>query len=234
MTLRSTGQLRTLWAPPCTGPFVQVTLFGGGRVSVRPAIVDAVHALDACLRAADYPTHVADTGAYNCRHITGGTGYSLHSYGIALDLNWATNPYGPRLHTDMPPAMVAAIQGIRTNSGAQVWRWGGTYSGNKDAMHYEVVASPAEIASGINPHTFPGTHPPQTVHPTTFKLAMLTIVRTHSKLPPATAAGWAEDIREFQLMYDAAFHPKPPLAVGPEDTRTDAAIGWCVGAILKS
>jgi hypothetical protein len=98
-------------------------------------------------------------GAYNCRPITGGTKYSLHAYGIALDINWQANPYGKKLITDMPPDMRAAIKAIRTTGGHQVWRWGGDYSGNKDAMHFEVVASPGELASGIDPSTIPGSTP---------------------------------------------------------------------------
>lgn len=147
--MTTTTQLREWWAPPCQGPFVKVELHGEGAVSVRPEILPAVAALDACLKAHNYQTRRADTGAYNCRKITGGTKYSLHAYGIALDLNWQSNPYGSVLVTDMPPAMVAAIKAIRTRNGRQVWRWGGNYSGNKDAMHFEIVCSPADIASGI-------------------------------------------------------------------------------------
>ena len=156
----STPELRAVWAPPCQGPWSEVTLVGGGRVSVRPAIVDAVRALNACLAAHQYPTRSADTGAFNCRHITGGTGYSLHAYGIALDINWSTNPYGPVLHTDMPRSMIDAILGLRTNSGQQVWGWGGDYRGNKDAMHFEIVCSPQHIASGIHLATLPGAPSP--------------------------------------------------------------------------
>lgn len=146
---RPTRDLRTLWDPPCRFPLVKVSLHGEGAVSVRASIVDAVRAHDACLVAHGYRTRREDTGAYNCRQITGGTAYSLHAYGTALDINWSTNPYGPTLVTDMPAAMVEAITSIRTVSGAVVWRWGGTYTTNKDAMHYEVIASPHEIASGI-------------------------------------------------------------------------------------
>lgn len=85
----------------------------------------------------------------NCRKITGGTGYSLHAYGIALDICWNTNPYGPVLKTDMPPAMVDEILAIRTNNGQQVWGWGGNYRGNKDAMHFEIVCTPGDIRTGI-------------------------------------------------------------------------------------
>lgn len=152
----STTQLRQLWAPPCKGPWATISLYGAGRVSVRPAIIAAVEALNACLIQHKYKTRYADTGAYNCRKITNGDGYSLHAYGTALDLNWQTNPYGSRLVTDMPVEMRAAIKAIRTNGGHRVWGWGGDYRGNKDAMHWEVVCSPAQLSTGINPHTVPG------------------------------------------------------------------------------
>lgn len=155
--MRSTAELRILWAPACTAPFARLNLYGEGVVTVDVLIVDAVKALNAVLIDWDYRTRRADTGAYNCRQITGGTNYSLHAYGIAVDLNWSTNPYGRTLVTDMPFGMIEAIEGIRTASGVQVWRWGGRYSNNKDAMHFEVVASPAELARGIQSQTTTNT-----------------------------------------------------------------------------
>lgn len=155
--MRSTAELRILWAPACTAPFARLNLYGEGVVTVDVLIVDAVKALNAVLIDWDYRTRRADTGAYNCRQITGGTNYSLHSYGIAVDLNWNTNPYGRTLVTDMAIGMIEAIEGIRTAGGVQVWRWGGRYSNNKDAMHFEVVASPAELARGIQSQTTTNT-----------------------------------------------------------------------------
>ncbi len=159
--MRSTAELRILWAPACTPPFARYTLHGGGVVTVDVLVVDALKALNAVLIDWDYRTRRADTGAYNCRQITGGTNYSLHAYGIAVDLNWNTNPYGRTLVTDMAIGMIEAIEGIRTAGGVQVWRWGGRYSNNKDAMHFEVVASPAELVRGIrSTTTTPTPQPP--------------------------------------------------------------------------
>ena len=155
--MRSTAELRILWAPACTPPFARYTLHGGGVVTVDVLVVDALKALNAVLIDWDYRTRRADTGAYNCRTITGGRSYSLHAYGIAVDLNWSTNPYGHHLITDMPIGMIEDIEGIRTAGGVQVWRWGGRYSNNKDAMHFEVVASPAELARGIQSQTTTNT-----------------------------------------------------------------------------
>lgn len=160
MTL-STSALRTAWAPACQPK---------GTV-----YLDAYRALDAVLKAHGYGPRPTDTGAYNCRKITGGTGYSLHAYGpgdrftfwtgvtistsLAVDINWQTNPYGPRLVTDMPRAMVDAVLRIRTRNGQQVWRWGGDYSTNKDAMHFEIVCDPRDLGTGIDPTTVAGSQP---------------------------------------------------------------------------
>jgi hypothetical protein len=93
-----------------------------------------------------------DTGAYNCRVITGGRGHSLHAFGIAVDVNWNTNPYRADnvLVTDMPRVMVDNVLRIRTMNGARVFRWGGDYTTSKDAMHFEIVCTPDELATGID------------------------------------------------------------------------------------
>lgn len=154
----STSALRTAWAPACTNK--------------GPVFLDAYAALDAVFRKHQYRPTAPDCGAYSCRAITGGTGYSLHSYGpgdsftfwtglrmatsLAVDINWQDNPYGPRLVTDMPRAMVDDVLRIRTRNGQQVWRWGGDYRTNKDAMHFEIVCGPRDLATGIDHGTVTG------------------------------------------------------------------------------
>lgn len=147
--MTSTAAMRQAWHPPCEGSFSTVTLYGGGRIRVSTGTVSAFLALNECLKRHGYEARSAVTGAFNCRKITGGTGYSLHAYGIAADINWDKNPYGPKLVTDMPGAMIADIKAIRTNNSNAVFRWGGDYEGNKDAMHYEVICTPQDLATGI-------------------------------------------------------------------------------------
>lgn len=125
--------------------------------------LEAIQTLDAVFRNWNYRPRAGETWGYACRRITGGTGYSLHAYGATVDVNSLANPYGPRLITDMPREMVNAILAIRTKGGHEVWGWGGNYRRNKDAMHYECVASPQELATGINWNTVGGTPPPTPV-----------------------------------------------------------------------
>lgn len=151
MAILTTEQLRQEYAPAATP---KGDLF-----------LAAYRALDDVFRAWHFDAGQGDTGAYNPRRITGGTGWSLHAYGpgdrftfwwgstvttaLAVDVDWDNNPYGPVLHTNMPADMIAAVKAIRTNSGAQVWGWGGDYRGNKDAMHFEIVCRKVDLLTGI-------------------------------------------------------------------------------------
>jgi hypothetical protein len=148
--MATTAELRNLWAPACNlRPSATYTFWTGVRIPVDGRIIPALKALDACLLRWNYRPKAGQTFGYACRRITGGSGYSLHAYGIAIDINSLANPYGHRLITDMPPAMVAAIKSIRTTAGVPVWRWGGDFNGPYDAMHYEIQCSPGQLAAGI-------------------------------------------------------------------------------------
>lgn len=163
--VETTPQQRANWAPGCKHK--------------GAAFIEAYRAKDAVFKAHGYPHNRSYTGCYACRKITGGTGLSLHAFGpgdafthwcgtripataLAEDVNASQNPYGPRLVTDRPIEMVRDMLAIRTNSGHQVWGWGGNYSRNKDGMHDELVCTPAQLATGINWATVAGQSPPVT------------------------------------------------------------------------
>lgn len=153
-----TSQLRAVWGPPCSPRLITMRFWTGVAVTVDARIGEAFAALDAIFHRHGYLPRGGVTGAYVCRAITGGTGYSLHAYGIAIDVNWDTNPYSAanRTVTDMPAAMIADIVALRTRSDAPVWGWGGHYRSIKDTMHFEIVCTPADLATGI------GNPPPST------------------------------------------------------------------------
>lgn len=147
----TTTELRRKWAPACDDCMKAVELVQGVRVQCHERAATAVQALGRVLEAYAYPVRRDDTGGFSCRRITGGTGHSLHSFGIALDINWNTNPYRADnvLVTDMDRAMVDDILRMRTVSGAHVWRWGGDFRSVKDAMHFEIACMPDDLASGV-------------------------------------------------------------------------------------
>lgn len=142
--MASTSQMRAAWAPPCDSGGMTTIDFGnaGARVTVDKLTVPIWRAVEAIFARYRYTIRRADTGAYNCRQITGGSGYSLHAYGIAVDINWQSNPYSSRLITDMPAGAIREIEALNVN-GQPVLRWGGRYSGMRDSMHFEVIVAPS-------------------------------------------------------------------------------------------
>lgn len=155
----STQGVRDAWGPSCAtaADLTAFTHWTGVTVTCNRLIVPALQALDTILEAHAYRPR-AGTGCFNCRAITGGTKLSTHAFGVADDINPPENPYSTsKLVTDMPRDMVDEILAIRTNSGAQVWTWGGDWDGHPDtgedvydAMHYQIACTPAELATGIN------------------------------------------------------------------------------------
>ena len=172
----STTQLRKAWKLyECAESKMSKFDFLGDIILVAPPTVDAFSALASVLTTHNYHVRSKDTDSYNCRQITGGTEKSLHSYGIALDINWQTNPYTdhqgsrpPRFSeratqddraldvkvakadTDMTRAMVNDVLAIVTNKGERVFEWGGDWKTVKDAMHFEIDVSPEDLAVGID------------------------------------------------------------------------------------
>lgn len=89
-----------------------------------------------------------NTSAFNCRRITGGSSWSAHSYGSAIDLNPRQNPY-VRGDTVLPPEGSAFLDrsdvrpGMATEGSAPVrafdaltWGWGGRWGSPKDYQHF--------------------------------------------------------------------------------------------------
>jgi hypothetical protein len=79
-------------------------------------------------------------GCYNPRFNRGGDpGYSLsrHAWGIAIDLNPSTNPYG-----SVPTLPLAVVEAFRRWG----FSWGGTWS-TPDGMHFEWRQLPLSYSS---------------------------------------------------------------------------------------
>jgi hypothetical protein len=92
-----------------------------------------------------------NTSAFNCRLVTGGSSYSEHSYGRAIDINPLVNPY-MKGSTVLPPAGSAYVDRsldapglIHANDevvqafAARGWIWGGTWSSLKDYQHFSTT-----------------------------------------------------------------------------------------------
>lgn len=95
-----------------------------------------------------HPTGDGNTsGAFACRAVRGGSSWSHHSYGTAVDLNPFQNPYVrgdlvlPELasayldRSDVRPGMILPGDEVVAAFEAIGWEWGGTWS-QPDLMHF--------------------------------------------------------------------------------------------------
>jgi hypothetical protein len=90
-----------------------------------------------------------NTSAFNCRPVTGGGGFSEHSYGTAIDVNPVQNPYlsgstvlpaEGRAYVARPdsPGVIHAGDEVVQAFADGGFRWGGTWSGPIDYQHFSV------------------------------------------------------------------------------------------------
>lgn len=93
-----------------------------------------------------------NTSAFNCRKVTGGSGWSEHAYGRAIDLNPIENPYisaaGTTEHAASRPYLdrTEVRVGMATEGnvavrafGARGWSWGGRWSSPIDTQHFSTT-----------------------------------------------------------------------------------------------
>jgi phage gp16-like protein len=128
------------------------------RVSVRKGDVSVVllYLMEQFNKHVE-PLRQVDTGGYNPRSILGGNVLSNHASGTAVDLNWNSHPMGRR--GTFTATKVKAIRKILAFLDGVV-RWGGDYRTRPDDMHFEVVASPAKVATVANKIRASWANPP--------------------------------------------------------------------------
>ena len=116
---------------------VTYNLFGHD-VSVNEKIVGSLDAVQSDVNAAKTGYNFNDIQTYNYRGKTGGGGLSLHSWGIAIDINPSQNPFQSGKYdaaqTDIP---VTIIDIFRKHG----FQWGGDWPGQRDPMHFEWYGS---------------------------------------------------------------------------------------------
>jgi D-alanyl-D-alanine carboxypeptidase-like protein len=108
----------------------------------RMTPMSSFHGSDDASMAAD------NTSGFNCRRAVGGSGWSEHAYGLAIDVNPVENPYllagktlppAGRRYRDRAPARrgMAVAGGTLVRAFASVgWKWGGRWTGSPDYQHF--------------------------------------------------------------------------------------------------
>jgi hypothetical protein len=184
----------------------------------------------------------ADSGGYANRHISGTNIPSRHATGHAIDINWNSNPEGPRsgaIRKYLTPEELAAIE--KTHGVEWGGRWNRPFKGADD-MHFETprAAAPAPLgaplqrmpaSSGLNDVPEQGLAPlsllPQ------YRSPFAAPDTTPQKRPSATPAPEAPSPKPAQEPVIAAKPPdparptpespfaKPPAAAAAKDSGFD-------------
>jgi D-alanyl-D-alanine carboxypeptidase len=109
--------------------------------------VDAFHGSDPQSMAAD------NTSGFNCRYADapGPPQWSMHAYGLAIDVNTVQNPYVEAGVGVQPPAGAAYVDrsdirpgmaypgGVLVSAFSSIgWGWGGNWAGSPDYQHFSV------------------------------------------------------------------------------------------------
>jgi len=137
-----------------------------GEVVVHADVAEAIVDVFAALFAARYPLRQVrlvddfgaddttsmeadNTSAFNCRAITGGSAWSEHAYGRAIDVNPVENPYVLGTHVspsagrdfaarpEAPGVIQADDVAVRAFAAAG-WKWGGYWASPIDYQHFSV------------------------------------------------------------------------------------------------
>ncbi|MFN2472187.1 MAG: M15 family metallopeptidase [Gaiellaceae bacterium] len=100
-------------------------------------------------RGSDDASMAADnTSAFNCRRVPGTQRWSMHAYGLAIDLNPVENPYvvgerfsppAGRPYVDRTPYRpgMAVEGGVLVKAFESVgWKWGGRWTSSLDYQHF--------------------------------------------------------------------------------------------------
>jgi poly-gamma-glutamate synthesis protein (capsule biosynthesis protein) len=167
------------WRPGCPVPLedlryvrVQHWDFGGsprlGELIIHADAVDDLQAVFAALYAQRFPIRsmrlvddfgadddasidAGNTSAFNCRAVSGGSGWSQHAYGRAIDVNPLENPYvsgGTTSHaasvpyldrSNVRPGMIVAGDAVVDAFADRGWGWGGYWSSPVDYQHFSAT-----------------------------------------------------------------------------------------------
>lgn len=92
-----------------------------------------------------------NTSAFNCRVVPESSAFSMHSRGLAVDVNPILNPFiwrgtvrppagtrfdGESERSNRMPGLIVADDGVTRAFAKRGWKWGGDWSSMKDYQHF--------------------------------------------------------------------------------------------------
>lgn len=125
--------------PNCDSP-LRTAVGGGIRIPMHADLKDLPDLLLGWT-GAQYRLDPTQCGGFNCRaKATNSSSPSMHSFGIAVDLNWTENPMGPPQHT-IPEAVAVGWEKCG-------WVWGGRWD-YPDWMHFQYEGLKSDVDKHI-------------------------------------------------------------------------------------
>jgi len=139
------------------GMMVVATQHAGAVLAVFDALFQARYPVQSIRPAHEYGGDdgvmmaANNTSGFNCRAVAGGSRYSDHSYGHAIDLNPLINPYVRGDKVDPPggrayvsrdpsvPGMITAKGPVVAAFASAGWKWGGFWKSSKDYQHFSLT-----------------------------------------------------------------------------------------------
>jgi D-alanyl-D-alanine carboxypeptidase len=168
--------LRSTWHPGCPQPLsglalIRMTYWGfdkrahAGEMIVNAAVTRKIIRVFRILYRARYPirkmvlpdvykgsdprsTNADNTSAFNCRLVDGTNDWSMHAYGLAVDINPCENVYIDAGYIDPPrcqanadrsrhvPGLIHEGDLVTRSFDAIGWGWGGRWVTPKDYQHF--------------------------------------------------------------------------------------------------
>lgn len=196
----------------------------GKEVTINKNIAPSLDNIQKEVNALNTGYSFDDIQTLNYRSKRGGGGLSLHSFGIAIDINPSRNPLQPgkrsEIQMDIPESIINAF---RKNG----FFWGGDWTGYADPMHFEWYGgkvygsildsqSGQKIISGIN-STIDGTGIP--VDNGDYNIAVESI-NPHKII--TSAKGYATD--EFELKTECFQNKRLDIYLTPLPENTPGSI----------
>jgi hypothetical protein len=108
--------------------------FAGHRVQVHKVVAGMIRSIGAEV-ARKAPGYVNTIGGYRRGPDSDITGYGLHHWGLAVDINAAENMPNAAGYS-MPDSVIRAFGASKTRLDKPGWGWGGLFSGYRDYMHF--------------------------------------------------------------------------------------------------
>ncbi len=110
------------------------------RLSVRKEVAPLLIGLARDFHATVEPLDRKSCWGHAPRKVRGGSAWSYHAPGIAVDLNADAHPMGRRgTFNPSREAAVRALLAKYTYVGGRLFRWGADYHTRADEMHFEIV-----------------------------------------------------------------------------------------------